>query len=190
MLNITRKSIFCFAIIALAGFMGCGGPYSAASDPPGQGAELWGTWYLALDTTPFGIPGGTLPALFTFHRDGTWLSSDGGDLASNPFTTLDTAQHGAWVDAGNGTFVATSLFLQKDTISGDLTSWHRVRIALQFVGNDFDQMKADVTEQVLPCDASGPTPFLLFNCPNPITTEFPPAPVPDVPASLTRLRPN
>ena len=185
---LVRRKLYSFiAIAATLAVMMAILPGKETTKAETQGAVLVGTWYLALDTTPFGIPGATFPALFTFHRDGTFISSDGGDLGPLPFTTLDTSQHGAWVRAGDLTFEATSLFLQKDNISGQLASWHRVHFSLQF-GEDFDHINADVTEQILPCNP-GPTPFMLFNCPNPITSTFPPFPF-HIPAKLTRLRAN
>ena len=69
-----------------------------------NGRVLWGTWYLALDTAPFGILGGTLPTLASFHRDGTYNLSDGGDFGGAPFGTLSNPQYGAWVAARGGGF--------------------------------------------------------------------------------------
>ena len=53
-----------------------------------HGASPTGTWYLALDATPFGLPGGNLPVLVSFHRHGTFNISDGGDfggMVKQPF---------------------------------------------------------------------------------------------------------
>ncbi|HXW07831.1 MAG TPA: hypothetical protein VD833_21555 [Vicinamibacterales bacterium] len=150
-----------------------------------RGQLVWGTWVLALDATPFGIPGGFLPGVFTFHRDGTFTGTDGGDLGSFPFTTTDTAQHGVWVQAG-GQIRGTSLFLRKDEATGQLEGWHRGRFTLQLSGAG-DLLSGFAEEEVLACDPTGPTPFTLLNCPDPITGMFSPSPFP-IPIQFRRLR--
>ncbi len=42
-------------------------------------------------------------------------------------------------------------------------------------------------EEVLECPAAGPTPFPLFNCPNPMATPFTPLPL-EIPISGVRLK--
>ena len=106
------------------------------------------------------------PGLFTFHRNGTFSGTDGGDLGSYPFTTTHTAQQGVWVQAG-GQVRGTSLFLRKDESTGQLEGWHRARFTLQLCG-DGDRLSGFAEEEVLACDPTGPTPFTLFNCPDPI----------------------
>jgi hypothetical protein len=174
-----------FTVLAAATVLLAAGSYWTGTGVPAPGETIWGTWYLAVDSTPFGIPGGTLPALLSIHQDGTLTITDAGDLGSSPFTTTDTAQQGIWVQTGNQTFETTTLFLRKDEVSGELEGWHRVRATLQF-GTDRDHLAGFAEEEVLACDPAGPTPFKLLNCPNPITSVFPPAPFP-IPIELTRL---
>lgn len=156
-----------------------------AASARNEGKVVWGTWVLALDATPFGIPGGTLPGLFTFHRDGTFTGTDGGDLGSFPFTTTDTAQQGVWVRTG-GQIKGISLFLRKDETTGDLEGWHRARFTLQLSG-DGDRLSGVAEEDVLACSPSGPTPFKLLNCPDPVTGTFTLSPFP-IPIEFRRLR--
>lgn len=172
---------FAVAVIVLAATSGRTGatPVRAA-----EGQVVWGTWALALDSTPFGIPGGFLPGVFTFHRDGTFTGTDGGDIGSVPFATTDTAQQGVWVQTG-GQIHGTSLFLRTDQTSGEIEGWHRVRFALQ-LSTDGDQLSGVAAEDVLECDPSGPTPFTLLNCPDPIAGTFTLAPFP-IPIQFRRL---
>jgi hypothetical protein len=158
-----------------------------AASPAGNraGKVVWGTWVLALDSAPFGIPGGFLAGLFTIHRDGTFTTTDGGDLGSFPFTTTDTAQQGVWVQRGRR-IQGTSLFLRQDEITGQVEGWHRVRFTHELSG-DGDQLSGVAEEDVLACDPSGPTPFKLLNCPDPITGTFSLSPFP-IPIQFKRLR--
>jgi len=184
--NSRSKALLTAAAFAVAGIV-----LAAASDRTGgravgqaQAHVVWGTWALALDSTPFGIPGGFLPGVFTFHRDGTLTGTDGGDIGSLPFTTTDTAQQGVWVQMG-GQIRGTSLFLRKDETSGEIEGWHRVRFTLQ-LSADGDQLSGVAAEDVLECDPSGPTPFKLLNCPDPITGTFALSPFP-IPIQFRRL---
>lgn len=148
-------------------------------------ATAWGTWVIAVATDPFGIPGGTLPGVLTIHRDGTMIVSDGGDLGSFPFMSTDTPQQGVWIQNGPRSLEAVSLFLRKDEVSGEIEGWHRVRFTLRF-GADNDHLVGEAREEVLTCDPAGPTPFRLFNCADPTTSAFDPAPF-AIPVQLTRL---
>lgn len=154
-----------------------------------NGAVLWGTWYLALDTTPFGIPGGTLPTLASFHRDGTYNLSDGGDFSGAPFGTLNSPQYGSWVAARGGGFEATSLFLEADGATGVVLNITKVHLTLWFDSNDHDSLSGVANVEVVPCAAPGPPPdSMTLNCPNPVTTAGLPGGPPDIPIQLTRLR--
>ena len=155
------------------------------------GALISSTWYLELDTAPFGIPGGTVPGLVSFHRDGTLNISDGGDFGGPPISTLNSPQYGSWVRAGKRSFEATSLFIEAD-LAGVVTNFQNVHLTLEFDGDHFNSLSGFVDVEVVPCDPAEPTPFQTFNCPNPISTPGIPVAF-DVPVQLTRLpqkRPN
>jgi hypothetical protein len=181
------RSLMISAVLAVAVIVLTATPDRMAASQAGAGNTkvVWGTWALALDSTPFGIPGGFLPGLFTVHRDGTCTGTDGGDLGSFPFTTTDTAQQGVWVQTGRQVR-GTSLFLRKDETTGELEGWHRVRFELQ-VSADGDRLTGLAAEEVLACDPAGPTPFRLLNCPDPIAGMFSPSPFP-IPIAFRRLR--
>jgi hypothetical protein len=160
--------------------------HGSMASPQEEGATISGTWVIAVATDPFGIPGGTLPGMATIHRDGTLIGSDAGDVGSSPFTITDTPQHGSWIRTGPQSFEMVTLFLRKDEISGEIEGWHRIRFALRFEG-DHDHMIGQATEEVLPCEPADPTPFRLFNCADPTTGTFAPAPF-AIPIRWTRLQ--
>lgn len=148
--------------------------------------DVRGTWYLALDAEPFGLPpGANLPGLATFHSDKTFLIVDGGDFGGLPFDTRHTAQFGSWRQKGDGV-EAVSLFLQGDAITDEVRSWQKVHLMLHSEGRDRLVGTANVFD--LPCD--GPAPFPVFGCPNPIASaaDFVALPPFDIPIELERLR--
>jgi hypothetical protein len=181
----SRKRTFLASTALAAAMMFLAGSDPGAASAQGNGRVFWGTWVITLDTGVFGFPGGTFRGLATVHRDGTLMLTDGGDLASFPFSTSDTTQQGVWVQTGPQTLRSTTLFLRKDEASGEIEGWHRVRITAQF-GSDGDHMMGFAYEEVLACDPSGPTPVKLLNCPDPTTSDFEPAPF-AIPITLTRL---
>lgn len=181
-----RKKALCSAIVlAVAAIVLVAATYRKPASAQSEGKAVWGTWVLSMDTGIFGIPDGVFWGLVTVHRDGTVTIVDGGDLGSAPFTTTDTAQVGAWVRVGRQTFKATTLFLRKDESTGEAEGWHRVRFTIEFA-EDQDHLIGFADEETLACN-SGPTPFRLLNCPDPLTSAFTPAPFP-IPIRLTRLR--
>lgn len=184
-MNTRKKSVLIPTVFAAALIVLSWGSFRTASGAQTDGRTIWGTWVITLDTTVFGFPGGTFRGVATFHQDGTLSITDAGDLASIPFTTSDTAQQGVWVQTGQQTLRATTLFLRKDEVTGDVEGWHRVRFVFQF-GSDGDHLAGFGYEEVLACDP-GPTPFELLNCPDPTTSDFEPAPF-AIPMTLARLR--
>lgn len=179
------RTLYSGALLALAVLIVSGGQGSLV-EAQTEGRTLWGTWYVAVDSTPFGIPGGVLPAVMTIHRDGTLTVTDAGDLGPFPFASTDTTQQGTWTQTGHQSFQLTTLFLRKDAVSGELEGWHRIITTLE-LAEDADHLVGFADEEVLPCDPAGPTPFKLLNCPNPITTAFSPSPFP-IPLEMFRLR--
>ena len=151
----------------------------------GGGWRVPGTYYLALDAEPFGLPPGlSLPGMLTLHGDRTAIIVDGGDFGGLPFDARDTAQLGSWRYSWEGVQVVL-LFLTADGATGDVRSWQRVHITLRQTGRR--TMEGEVNVFQLPCD--GPAPFPIFNCPDPIENAdaFTPASPPDVPVTLKRL---
>ncbi len=60
-----------------------------------QSAPLVGSW-TATFTDANDPPQFTLPALFTFHADGTLVETDGGELAPGPDPYYTSPGHGVW----------------------------------------------------------------------------------------------
>jgi hypothetical protein len=144
-----------------------------------------GTWYLALDAEPFGLPPGTnLPGMMTFHRDRTVQIADGGDFGGLPFATRDTAQFGTWRRWRGGVEVV-SLFLQADAMTGTVLSWQKVHMQLNWANRH--KLVGKVNVYALPCDGSAP--FPVFNCSDPIASakQFTALPPADIPITLKRL---
>ncbi|MEO1203485.1 MAG: hypothetical protein AAFX10_12305 [Pseudomonadota bacterium] len=144
-----------------------------------------GTYYLALDAEPFGLPPGlALPGLLTLHADRTAIVVDGGDFGGLPFDARDSAQLGSWRYTREGISVVL-LFLQADGATGDVRSWQRVHIALKRHGDR--GLAGTVNVFQLPCQ--GPAPFPIFNCPDPIerAADFVRNSPPDVAVTLRRL---
>jgi hypothetical protein len=163
----------------------------AASSTFGQPrADHWdgrvqGTWYLALDAEPFGLPPGTnLPGLAQFHTDHTMTLLDAGDLAAVPFPTRDTTQMGNW-STRRGQVLTMTLFLQVDGATNQALGWNMVQ--LQLGRPHGNVMEGVVNVSFLACDPN--TPFAVFFCPSPVEFlhEFEPLPPADIPVSLTRL---
>ena len=145
----------------------------------------FGTWYLALDATPYGLDGLSLPGLVMLHADRSVLISDAGDFGGLPFGTSDSPQFGSWRYTGGGIKIVT-LFLKADSV-GDVQAWYRVEIDLHHTNRD--TLKGVVNVYKRDCDE--PAPFAAFSCPDPVerSAEFAPADLPDVPVTLHRLRP-
>lgn len=157
----------------------CAQPSSSA------GSTVEGTWYLALDAEPFGLPPGTnLPGLAQFHADGTMTLLDAGDLGAAPFPTRDTMQLGDWTRRG-GQIRTSTLFLQIDEESGQALGWNRVRLRLRMPQGD--TMHGVVNVSFLACNPA--TPFPVFFCPDPVANqqEFGPLPPVDIAVILRRL---
>lgn len=155
---------------------------------PSPASAQTGTWYLALDAEPFGLPpGANLPGMATFHRDKTFLIEDGGDFGGLPFETQDSAQIGSWRKTGGGV-EAVSLFLQGDALNGEVQGWQKVHLLLEFNGKG--KLVGTVNVFTLACDEA--MPFPVFGCPDPIesASEFEALPPFDVPVRLSRLRPR
>ena len=124
-----------------------------------------GTWYLTflIENTP---PGFNLPALITFHQDGTFTAVDGGDFGAIPDLPFNQlAQQGVWRWPGKRDFVATGMILsfKRETgMEGQLDSVSRTRIEIHF-GDDLDEFTGTVSQDFWFCPDT-------FSCPDPLTT--------------------
>ena len=156
-----------------------------------------GTWYLALDTSPYGLTGLALSGLATIHSDGTFVLIDAGDFGQASFLgTQHSPQLGSWRyvnrvgkhGSKTGEIIATSLFLEAD-LDGEIQNWYRVTLSLK-LSEDGQAMAGFVNVSVLECmDVSGvPSPLA---CLDPIANAdlFEPDPVPNVPVTFSRLNP-
>ncbi len=160
-------------------------PGTLRADGPAPAAT--GTWYLALDSEPFGLPPGTIfPGLAIIGHNGTFQIVDGGDFGGAPFPTRDSAQFGSWRRRGSN-IEAVTLFLQGDAITGDVVAWQRVELLLTPDGSD--GLVGTVNVFGLACNL--PAPFPVFGCPDPIdsASAFVAVPPFDVGVELKRLEP-
>lgn len=130
-----------------------------------KGATLIGTWawqtMLPVDPN-HQLP---LPALVTYHQDGTVTGADGmmfGGIPANPYRY--TPLHGVWERTGHHTFRGTGLFLRFDAATGILVAIVRTRSHIEF-GADFDHINGTMHGDLLSCS----TPL---TCPDP--TSAPP----------------
>jgi hypothetical protein len=123
----------------------------AISQP--SGTWIWSTY------TPAGA---ALPALVTFHEDGTVAGSNffmfGGTASNMPRRT--TPFHGVWERTGPQTVGVTSLYLVYDALAGRLIGFGRARSTLEFTPGDFDHFDGTMFVDFLSC----PTPA---TCPDP-----------------------
>ncbi len=166
----------------------------AASQRDPQYHSPVGTWYLALDATPFGAVGAVLSGLATFHDDGTFLLADAGDFGQAGFTGKHSPQFGAWSSVHDlrllgRSFRATSLFLEAN-LDGQVLNWQRVDLELT-VSQDGMTMTGTANVTLLPCDDTLPLPSAL-TCPDPIAnaSQFVPGAPAPLPVTFSRLFAN
>lgn len=120
--------------------------------------QPWGTWVWR---TYVG-PGLTLPALITFHSDGTITGSDATMFGGVPGAeTKTTPIHGVWERTGRQSIGGTGLYLIFDSASGVLIAMGRSRSSLQFA-TGFESFQGKMFVETLAC-ATGP-----LTCPNPL----------------------
>ena len=163
-----------------------------AEDSSGDGNWIVGTWYLALDTEPFGLPPGfPLSGLAIFNRDGTYQWLDANDFGqATALNTQHSQQFGSWKINRHGTVVATSLFLSADLPTGELISWEKVNMTLKRTRGR-NVVRGRVNLSILECQNMLPIPTPL-TCPDPIASagDFVAAPPADIEITFKRLRPG
>jgi hypothetical protein len=150
----------------------------------GRWGQVWGTWVWRTNNL--------LPALVTFHVDGTASVSDGtmfGGLMPNS-TIRMTPLHGVWERTGWQSIAGTSLYLIFDSTTGLITAWGRARTSIQIADN-FNSFRGKMFIEALPCAAGTPD-VPPVNCPNPLDPAAKWVPQPNLPKdgfdiSATRL---
>jgi hypothetical protein len=155
------------------------------------GHWIVGTWYLQLDSEPYGLPPGfPLSRIAIFTSDGTYQGQDAGDFGNPNFTPQQSTQYGAWQTSEGNTVILTTLSFQAELYTGDVTLWGRGQFEFHRT-DDPDFVSGHVTGAILFCDDSLPVPTPLA-CPNPIESadELIVIPPFDIPITLTRLRPG
>ena len=173
-MNTLARAMAYVTAIAVAIILSAAPNWSAA-DADSHGSTLWGTWYVTFD---FGL-NANIPAVATFHRDGTLVTSDGSDFGGPPFLVQSTPLRGVWVRTGAGTFEGAALYLNGDVVTGELVTITNARLLIQF-GNGFDHIRGTVFLDTFQC----PTPF---TCPDPLTAD-PDTSSPPIPFRGSRLR--
>ena len=156
------------------------------------GNWLVGTWYLALDTTAFGLPPGLpLAGLAMFHRDGTYELQDAGDFGQATFlNTQNSNQFGAWRARRHGRAQGTALFLEADLATGEVLRWQKVELSLSRT-DDRDVVTGIAVVSILECTNMLPVPT-AFTCPDPVESadEFVIQPPFEIPVTFRRIRPG
>ena len=143
---------------------------------------LAGTWVVWAEIRP----GVRVPALHTYHSDGTITSSDTLMFGGLPGVSIRISPlHGVWERTGPSTFATTNLALIYDAGSSLLIGFGRARATASFGKSDPDQVSGTASVEFLPC----PSPFA---CPDPQAVDAAWVPFPGLPPSLpvtaTRLR--
>ncbi len=188
-----RNSSACIAGLTLALWLVLFvGANASANQGVSRGMWIVGTWYLALDSQPFGLPPGfPLSGMAIFNQDGSYEFEDGGDFGQATFlNTRNLTQFGAWRINPQGQIVGTALSLEADLATGEVLRWARVQVILERT-DDRDVVTGSINVSTLECSNMLPLPTPL-TCPDPIESagDFVPAPPNDIPLTLRRLRPN
>lgn len=130
----------------------------------GRPFGLTGTWYVRfrIDGTP---PGFNLPAVITFHADGTFEAVDGGDFGALPDLPYDQAsQMGAWKWLGGNRYRADGLILSFSRQAGSEGQLDNILGTIIEIELDrrHDSFTAGVTQKIWYCPDT-------FFCPDPLT---------------------
>ena len=118
--------------------------------------QIWGTYVWQ---TQMGS-GNHLPALITFHIDGTITGSDGSMFGALNPKIRTTPLHGVWERTGWQSIGGTSLYLVLDASTGAVLKYGRARSSLQFDG-DFNSFQGKFFIETLTC-------LTPFTCPDPL----------------------
>ena len=138
--------------------------------------QFTGSWVHYLNATG-GANGPFLPALMTFHSDGTMTGSSSLMFGSPAFplaTITYSPIHAVWEKAGPKSIAVTSLFFAFE-LDGRAHSYTRNRIVLE-LGKDRDTYTGMLYLDELHCGAIG-----VFSCPDPLDPEQTWTPNPNMP---------
>ena len=192
--KIAQRS-FPTALLIAAGMISLSiGTAAQAGEKKGRAHAGWlvGTWYLALDTQPFGLPPGLpLAGIAQFHSDGTYQFQDAGDFGQATFlNTRHSYQFGSWRPTRGGKVIGTALFMEAELASGELLNWQKVRIVLNRT-DERDVVSGKVTVSILPCSNMLPVPT-AFTCPDPVQSagDFVEMPPVEIPVTFRRILPG
>lgn len=131
--------------------------------------QIWGTYVWQ---TQMGS-GNHLPALITFHIDGTVTGSDGSIFGGLNARIRTTPLHGVWERTGWQSIGGTSLWLVFDAATGAVIKYGRGRSSLEFAG-DFNHFQGKMFIESLTCDAQ-------LTCPDPFDSTAQWVPNPTMP---------
>jgi hypothetical protein len=186
-----RSACRVFGIAALILFGNTLATRADDTDGDRRASGYWavGTWYLALDSEPFGLPPGLpLSGLAQFDSDGNFRTLDAGDFGQATFTnTQHSQQFGVWRRDERGRVVGTSLFLEADLFTGEVLRWNKVQFVVRRTGED-SLLTGHATVSVLECVNALPIPTSL-TCPDPISAsdDFVLIPPIEIPVTFSRL---
>lgn len=118
--------------------------------------QVWGTYVWQ---TQVGA-GNHLPALITFHIDGTITGSDGSMFGALNAKIRTTPLHGVWERTGWQSIGGTSLYVVFDAATGAPAKYGRARSSLQFAA-DFNTFEGKIFIESLTCASplACPDPF-------------------------------
>ena len=184
----TRSAALLFALLSSAATPAFAQPNTDRA----PGHWMVGTWYLALDTTIFGLPPGhPFSAIAIFHDDGTFQIQDAGDFGQATFlNTRQQQQFGSWRHGPKGTVLTTALFLEADLQTGEVLRWHRT-VGVFSRADKLNEITGIMSDFSLECDNLLPLPTAV-TCPDPIESadEFVLVPPPEMTVILKRLVPG
>jgi len=143
-------------VLAAVGIAGGAEPQAVRSTLNSHWGQVWGTYVWQ---TQMGS-GNYLPALITFHFDGTITGSDGSMFGALNPKIRTTPLHGVWERTGWQSIGGTSLYLVFDANTGAVMKYGRARSSLQFAG-DFNSFQGKIFIESLTCA----TPL---TCPDPL----------------------
>src|SRR5579871_1187854 len=149
-------------------------------NPGPQLAKVSGTWLWHSQPAP----GIYMPALITYHLDGTITGAD--SAGGMPQSAIRTGPlHGVWVRTGANSIGGTSIMFLFDAYSGVLMAFARARSSLQF-SDDSSQFQGKMFLERMPCPAGPPS------CPDPLDPAtmwmpWPGMPVDGFPVTGSRL---
>jgi hypothetical protein len=132
--------------------------------------QFWGAYVWQTDEGS----GNHLPALITFHIDGTITGSDGSMSGGLNPKIRTTSLHGVWVRTGWQSVGGTSLWLVFDSATGVVMKYGRARSSLEFT-DDFRHFQGKMFVESLACDTQ-------LTCPDPLDPSAKWAPNPAMPA--------